>query len=297
MFRRAGSPPALLKYIKENIMALPAPTNFDADYEAIAGDQFCVTTYWEPVPGAHHYIVYRDQNSQEVYPAGTVGQTAFFSEITRNGAQMLAYRDTEAWFAGQSLDLFYWVRAIELDPITNLYVDGDLSDAITNLHPFGLRIIEEARSIIGDDIRMFNEQKAEVAQQVSIYNWKLAMDQALSAVNMTPTFTTHSYGTFPFIWKNLLTLGTLYYILPKLILLEKAKSMSFNDQGQEWTPPDISAALEKLRDDIKTDFNDLRKEIKHNVRPTPLGVGSLRALFISPQLLKWRHVPTGRNFF
>lgn len=165
------------------------------------------------------------------------------------------------------------------------------------MHPFGLRVIEEARAMIGDDLRMFNDKLKKVSEQISIYNYKIAMDQALSTINATPTFTSYTYGNIPDEFKSLLTMGTLINVLPKLILLEKAKAMSFEDQGQSWTPPDLSAAFESRLKDLKEDFNNLRKEIKHNIRPIPRAVGSLKALFISPQMLKWRHVPTGRNFF
>jgi len=273
-------------------MALPKPTNLLADYEQLAQDKFCVTLGWEPVEGAHHYKLFRDTDVLEI--------EAPFQYKTVEGKQFIIYRDVEAWFAGQSLDLFYWVAAVEAltgssGAIT--YEDGTLSDAITNLHPFGLRVIEEARSLIGDDLRIFNDKAGTVKEQISIYNYKIAMDQAMNKINSTPTWTEYTYGTIPHQFKNLLTIGTLSYVLPKLILLEKAKAMQFSDQGQQWTPPDLSAAFEKMLDDYRKDFDDMRKEIKHNVRPYPVAVGSLRALFMSPQMLKWRHVPTGRNFF
>jgi hypothetical protein len=272
---------------------LPAPTNLGADYEELARDRFCVTLWWEPVPTADHYLVYRDTDVRTI--------SAPYDMKTIEGKEMIVFRDVEAWHAGQSLDLFYWVSAVaaSTDPVTNIvtYTEGTKTDALTNLHPFGLRVIEEARSLIGDDLRIFNDANKTVKEQISIYNYKIAMDQALNKVNGTPTFTEFTYGTIPHTLKHLLTIGTLVYVLPKLILLEKAKATAFDDQGQSWTPPDLSSALEKQLDDYRTDFNEYSKEVKHNMRPYPMSVGSLRALFISPQMLKWRNVPTGRNFF
>jgi len=273
-------------------MALPAPTNFDADYETLSRDRLCVTLWWEEDPRAAYYRLYRDTDVREIHPP--------YEYKTVDGKKFIVYRDVEAWSAGQALDLFYWVAAVEnIAPSGSppIYQEGALSDALTNLHPFGLRVIEEARSMIGDDLRIFNDKMSKVKEQISIYNYKIAMDQALSAINSTPTFTSYTYGSIPYEFKHLLTLGTLVNVLPKLILLEKAKAMQFEDQGQQWTPPDLSAAFETRLKELKEDFNTLRKEIKHNVRPIPRGVGSLKALFISPQMLKWRHVPTGRNFF
>ena len=275
-------------------MALSAPQNLQADFYAYAADRFGIQLWWDPVPGAAYYNVYRDNDKIEVRPDATTG---LFTYDKRNATQMITYRDAEAWFAGQSLDLFFWVSAVEQDPVTNQFVEGELSSAITNLHPFALRCIELGRSTIGDDLQIFNDTSSTVKEQISIYNYKCAMDMSISQINQTPTTTTFQYGNFPHQWTNLLVLGTLVHVLPKLILLEQAKQMKFADQGQEWTPPPLVEALKDLRKEFKEDFNDMRKEIKHNVRPSAMGVGSLHALFISPQLMKWRHVPTGRNFF
>lgn len=275
-------------------MALSAPQNLQADYYAFASDRFGVQLFWEPVPGAAYYNVYRDNDKFEVRPDQTTGN---FEIIDHNGLRMITHRDGEAWYAGQSLDLFFWVAAVAYDPATNAYTEGEISDAITNLHPFALRTIELTRSMIGDDLQIFNDKSGVVKEQMSIYNYKCAVDISLSAINQTPTATTFQYGSYPHQWQNLLVQGTLYYALPKLILLEQAKQMKFADQGQEWTPPDLVVALKELRKEIGEDFNAMRKEVKHNVLPHGMGVGSMHALFISPQLMKWRHVPSGRNFF
>jgi len=273
-------------------MTLAAPTNTGATYEQLARDQFAVSLWWEPVPGAAYYKIYRDTDVLQVDPP--------YTYKTVEGKQFIVYRDVEAWFAGQSLDLFYWFSAVENvtgSDGTVTPTEGTISDALTNLHPFGLRIVEEARSIIGDDLRIFNDANSTIKEQISIYNYKIAMDQALNTINSTPTFSTFTYGSVPHQLKSLLTIGTLVYVLPKLILLEKAKAMKFADQGQEWTPPELVDALEKNLTEWRKEFNENRREIKHNMRPAPMAVGSLRALFISPQMLKWRHVPSGRNFF
>lgn len=275
-------------------MALPAPKNFEADYAPISQDRFTIELTWDPVPGAVYYNLYRDLDKIEVRPDAVTG---LYQYKTVGGQQQIVYRDADAWFYGNSLDLFFWVAAVEQDPNTLEFIEGTMSEAITNLHPFALRAVELARASLGDDLRIFNEDQSKVAEQISIYNYKLAADRALSAINQTPTFTTYSFGNFPHIWQDLLIQGTLVKVLPKIILLEQAKSMKFTDQGQDWAPPDISGALKELLKTWNEDFNSTRKEVKHNVRPHGMGVGSLHALFISPQLLKWRHVPTGRNFF
>jgi len=262
-------------------------SNLTATYEAVAGDQFCVTVCWEEVPNAAYYTLYRDLDCIQIDPP--------FDYKTINGTKMVCYRDTEAWNGGQHLDLFYWVSATE--DVAGVLVEGELSDSITNVHPYGLRVIEITRASLGDDLRIFNDQTAKVGEQISIYNYKLAMDRAKSAINATPTKSAYGYGNFPEIWTDLLVQGTIVKVLPKLILLEQAKQHKMDDQGQSWTPPELAAALKDFLTMEEKAFNEYRKEIKHNERPAPRAVGSLRALFVSPQMHQWRHVAVGRNFF
>jgi hypothetical protein len=174
-----------------------------------------------------------------------------------------------------------------------------MAGALTNLHPKGVRFIEEARALIGDDLRVFNDKSDTILEQVSVYNYKIAMDNALSDIASTPTPTPYlNYGNFPMEWKNLIVIGTLVFLLPRLILFEQAKQMKFASDGREWTPPDLSGVLKETLNMYKEMYNERKIAIKHNVRPHPKAIGSLRALFISPQLLKWRHLPdSSRPFF
>jgi len=270
-------------------MALAKPQNLDSTYEARVGDKFCVSIAWDPVPGAVAYMVYRDTHSMLYVPP-------FETLHINDGVAKVVFRDTLAWTQGESLDLFYWVAALESDG-NGGYIAGELSDALTNIQPFCLRIVEEARSTLGDDLRIFNDESSKVSEQISVYNYKIACDLALSDINSIPTPTNYGYGTFPQKWHSLLVTGTLVWILPRLILFEQAKQMKFGDEGKEWTPPDLSAVLEKMRDMYKDLYEPRKEAIKHNVKPMPRAVGSLKALFISPQMLKWRHVPTGRPSF
>lgn len=276
-------------------MSLPAPTTLIGGYEPLAFDRFSANIMWSPVPGAAKYKLYRDLNT-------IVIDASAVETINYENQDLLIYRDTTAWTTSQPLDVFFWVSALELDATAvpyPTYVEGELSDALTHLHPFAIRIIEECRSMIGDDFRIFGDANpaGNCVEQVSAYNYKIALDQALMDINSSPTPTNFHYGNFPHTWKNLLSIGTLVWMLPRLILFEKAKAMQFQDQGQEWSPPDLSEALKLLQDMYKTMYDERRITIKHNVRPLPKAIGSLRALFISPQLLKWRHVPTGRPYF
>jgi len=273
-------------------MALPKPTDFTGTYEPLAYDRFSANLLWTPVDGADEYWIYRDLDKIVVEPP--------FETTVYNNQEYVIYRDTAAWTNAQPLDCFFWVQAVEGPDATGNYEEGDQTDALSLIHPFVIRIIEEARSMIGDDFRIFGNIAStgtDLLEQVSAYNYKVAVEQALSDINSTPTPTAYNYGTFPAMWKNLITVGTLVWMLPRLILFEKAKAMQFQDQGQEWTPPDLSESLKGLLDMYKDIYDDRRVAIKHNVRPMPKAVGSLRALFISPQLLKWRHVPTGRPYF
>lgn len=279
------------------VASLPKPEMVKGSYEPIIYDRFSTNIMWTAIPGATSYRVFRDMAE---YAVEAPFNMIYDAETQRD---LIVWRDTNAWSNAQPLDSFYWVCGVANDATGGL-IQGELSDACTLLHPFALRCIEEARSMIADDFRIFGAQATEnpnvlqtTMEQVSAYNYKIALDQAVSDINSTPTPTNYGYGNFPGIWKNLATMGSLVYMLPRLIIFEQAKQMRFQDQGQEWTPPDISGILEKLKDMYKEMYDDRRIAIKHNVRPTPKAIGSLRALFISPQLLKFRHIPSGRPYF
>lgn len=273
-------------------MALPAPANLDATYEAITKDRVIITVFWDAVPGAVYYKLWRDEVEVDVRPDPTTNE---FEMINVEGQDRIVFRDIRSWDQGQSLDLFYWVCAVE--DVDGTLEDGVKAGPITNVHPFAIRTIEEVRVFLADDFEKVLNNKS-IYEQVSTYQYKIAMDAALSEIASTPTPTPAlHYGNFPKNWKFLLILGTIVYIIPRIELLETAKQMQFNDQGQGWTPPDLSAKFAALRDHYNTMFKEKTTAIKHNVRPGPVGVGSLRALFLSPQLLKFRHLQAGRPYF
>ena len=273
-------------------MTLAAPTNFDAKYEAIAKDRVILTLFWDPVPGADAYYLYRDDTKLTISPNVDTG---IFDVMTVEGQDRIVFRDLRSWDHAASLDLFYWVSAAQ--NVNDVLVEGTKTDPITNVHPFAIRTIEEVRVFLADDFEKIANNKS-IYEQLSTYQYKIAMDAALSEIAATPTPTPGlHYGNFPKEWKFLLILGTILYIIPRLELLETAKQMTFSDQGQSFTPPDLSAKFAVIRDHYKTLFSERTVAIKHNVRPSPMAVGSLRALFLSPQLLKFRHLQSGRPYF
>ena len=266
------------------------PQNFQAEVAPVMGDRFEIKLYWDAVPGADYYKVYRETMMFEVHPPYDTGS---FGD---SGPKQILCNDTISWFQGQALDIFYWVSAIRIDPLTKLPIESEKSGPLTNIHPFCLRVVEQARCSVADDLKTLNVD-GSVYGQVSLYNYKIAAHQALSDINAEPTPSNFTFGSYPRNWHNLLTLGTIYYILPKLMILETAKTMQFNDQGQTWTPPNMADLFSKLLEHYEKAFETRRKAIKQNIRPGPLAVGSLRALYVSPQFLKFRHLDVGRPYF
>jgi hypothetical protein len=269
---------------------MAGPTNFQAECSSMMGDRFNIKLYWDAVPGAAYYYLYRETNRKKITPPYDYG---IFQEL---GTQQLLYNDVYAWHTAHSLDIFYWVSSVTLDPYTGLEIESQKSGPLTNIHPKTLRVIEEAKALVADDLRTIDKD-GSVYGQVSLYNYKIAAHQALSDVNAEPTPTRLSFGEYPETWFNLLTLGTLYYILPKIEILETAKTMTFTDQGQNWNPPNMAEMFTKLREFYKEAYDQRRVKIKQNVRPHPLAVGSMKALYISPQFLKFRNIESGRPYF
>lgn len=265
------------------------PNNYNASYSPVMGDRFETVLYWDAEPQAQYYYVYRETSRIKVEAPFTYKNDA--------GTSVIVFHDLFAWHIAQALDVFYWVSWAYIDPLTGQEVESDKTGPLYHLHPFALHLIEEAQALIGDDLRRVDGDQESVFGQVSLYNYKIAIHQAIEDINSEPTPTHFSFGSFPRNWLNLLTKGTIYYIMPKLYLLETAKTMTFNDQGQQWSPPELKAALKDIWDFWKEDYKENKKTIKQNVRPGPAAVGSLRALYISPQFMKFRHLSSGRPFF
>jgi hypothetical protein len=264
---------------------MAAPQNLGVRYEAISGDAVLLTVYWDPVPGTSYYYVYRDDQRFRVDTPDV---------ITVDGTDRLAYRDTLAWNQGQSLDLFYWVSAVDING-----VEGEKSDVLTNVHPFVIQTIEKARSVLADDMARFlgKQNCSSVYEQVSTFSYKIAMDLAMGDINSEPTPTGFNYANFPKNWQTLLVLGTICWIIPRINILEAAKAIQFQDQGQQWTPPQLREMFEKLLDYFRSIYDERRTRIKRNIVPGPRGIGSSKALHLAPNFIKWRHVQANRPYF
>ena len=269
---------------------MEGPKNIQAEVAPMMGDKFIVKLYWDEVPGVAYYNIYRETMPMSYMPPFNMAQ------FGGQGNNQIVFNDVLSWFSGQALDVFYWVSYVIYDPITGLPIESDKTGPITNIHPKTLRVIEETQAIIADDLRTTGVD-GSVYGQVSLYNYKIAAHQALSDINSEPTPTNFNFGTYPGNWFNLLTMGTLYYVLPKILILETAKTMQFNDQGQQWNPPDMAKLFKDLLDFYRDAFDKRKEKIKQNVRPGPIAVGSLRALYVSPQFLKFRHLDQGRPYF
>jgi hypothetical protein len=100
------------------------------------------------------------------------------------------------------------------------------------------------------------------------------LDNALSDFNQVPYFTWFTWD-HPEInmWLEIIVEGATLQALASQALLEKGKFYSINDQGINFTPPDISELMMTQYSTLLTHYWEKLKYIKNSLRGRPLGLG------------------------
>jgi hypothetical protein len=117
--------------------------------------------------------------------------------------------------------------------------------------------------------------------------------QALSMFNEIPHFTMFTWEDTPIIeqFHDVLVQGGLYLALGAQALIERGREFQIQDNGIGFTPPTISELLNTQYQKEMDSWYDKVKLIKHNMKPSPLGLGTLSFVGgASPQFRRLRHL-------
>lgn len=117
--------------------------------------------------------------------------------------------------------------------------------------------------------------------------------ESLSMFNEIPHFTFFTWEDTPIIeqFHDVLVQGALYLALGAQALIERGREFQVNDNGIGFTPPTISEMLNTQYAKEMDNWYDKAKMIKHNMKPSPLGLGTLSfTAGASPQFRRLRHL-------
>jgi hypothetical protein len=119
---------------------------------------------------------------------------------------------------------------------------------------------------------------------------------ALSEFNETPAFTYFTFDDTPIIkeFAGILVQGATLVALSSQALIERGREFQITDNGIGFTPPTISELMNTQWSTELSNWYDRVKLIKFNMKPNPLGLGTLRPLAAAPQFLRLRHLRARR---
>lgn len=121
---------------------------------------------------------------------------------------------------------------------------------------------------------------------------------SLCEFNETPHFTLFTFENTAIIenFCGILVQGAALMALSSQALIERGREFQITDNGIGFTPPTISEMLSTQWSTELTNWYDRVKLIKHNMKPSPQGLGTLRPLAASPQFRRLRHLRARRIF-
>jgi hypothetical protein len=123
--------------------------------------------------------------------------------------------------------------------------------------------------------------------------------QALTMFNEIPHFTLFTWEDTPIIeqFHDILVQGALYLALGAQALIERGREFNVQDNGIGFTPPTVSELLNTQYQKELDNWHDKCKIIKYNMKPSPLGLGTMSFVSgISPQIRRLRHLRARQIF-
>lgn len=119
---------------------------------------------------------------------------------------------------------------------------------------------------------------------------------ALSNFNSIPYFTRYTWDDTDIIdlFMEHLVQGATLYALASQALIERGREISVSDSGISYQIPTISELLNTQYSTLLTSYNEQIKYIKNSMRPSSLGLGTLRTTGNNPAMLRLRHLRARR---
>jgi hypothetical protein len=113
---------------------------------------------------------------------------------------------------------------------------------------------------------------------------------ALGEFNQVPHFTLFTYEDTPIIdnFYSVLVQGASLMALSSQALIERGREFAITDNGVGFVPPTVSELLNTQWSTELANWYEQIKMIKHNMKPSPLGLGTLTISARAPQLARLR---------
>lgn len=120
----------------------------------------------------------------------------------------------------------------------------------------------------------------------------------LDAFNMIPHFTEYTWEDTEFfqVFGEIIVRFALIYALASKALIERGREFQINDNGVSFQPPGVSDVLMTQYSSEYQHWESDVRLIKQNMKPGPLGLGTLRPLAASPQFMRLRHLRERRIY-
>lgn len=113
---------------------------------------------------------------------------------------------------------------------------------------------------------------------------------SLSEFNSTPHFTGFTWEDQTIIeFRDVIVEGAYIMALASKALIEKGREFTISDNGLSFQPPVVGDFLNSQMSTLLAPYREKLKYIKANMKPTALGLGTLRITAVAPQLLRLRH--------
>jgi hypothetical protein len=115
---------------------------------------------------------------------------------------------------------------------------------------------------------------------------------SISDFNQVPYFTWFTLEDTPIIdqFHDIFVERATIDAMASQALIERGREFAITDNGVNFNPPSVSELLNTQYSTMLTNYYDKLKYIKNSMRPSALGLGTLRPLSTNPQFLRMRHL-------
>ena len=250
--------------------------------------------------------IYRDYSSVGVYKVST-GIYALNFEVPIN-AMVGVYNDAwrgEDGYGFTTRGSFNFIvantdlAAINIDGYLHLgdIPESDLSqEALVNvnrlIHMLRIRLQSSGVRITKDDDGNTVYENCNIFSIEEMFTF---LCSSLSEFNNTPHFTTFTWEDNTVIdFRDVIVEGAYIMALASKALIEKGREFTISDNGLSFQPPQVSDLLNSQMSTLLGPYREKLKYIKSNMKPSPIGLGTLRITAVSPLLMRLRHRRAGQ---